>query len=50
MSRDFAKLKEKWDKRYITEDTLRKYVILHDKNSNVGISAEEFTLITGLEY
>ena len=50
MSRDFEKLKTKWDMNYITEETLRKYVVLHEKNPNVGITAEEFTEITGIEY
>ena len=50
MSRDYAKLKAKWDKNYITEETLRKYVLLHEKNEKIGITAEEFTEITGIEY
>lgn len=50
MSKDFEKLKAKWDAGYITEDTLRKYVVLHSKNPAVGITAEEFTEITGIDY
>ena len=39
----FEKLKAKWDKGYITEETLRGYVELNEKRPGRGITAEEFT-------
>ena len=46
----YDELKEKWDNGYIREDTMRTWVKVHIKNPQKGISAEEFTEITGIAY
>lgn len=43
-------LKDSWDNGYITEETLRGWVELNDKKPGKGITAAEFTEITGIEY
>ena len=49
-SEKFNELKESWDNGYITEETLRGWVKLNDKKPGKGITASEFTEITGIEY
>ncbi|RHV66761.1 XkdX family protein [Roseburia sp. OM02-15] len=43
-------LKERWDKDYITKDTLKGWVVLNEKRAGKGITAEEYKEITGEEY
>ena len=50
MSARYSQLKEKWDRGYITEETLRGWVELNDKKPGAGITAEEFEQITGRKY
>ena len=50
MSDKFEELKAKYEKQYITETTLRGWVLLNDKRPGRGITAEEFELITGIVY
>lgn len=50
MSYDFEKLKNKWDLGYITINTLKKWVELNKKKNSVGITEQEFKVITGEEY
>ena len=49
-SKMFATLKDKWDHGYITEETLRGWVALNETKPGKGITAEEFTEITGIDY
>lgn len=49
-SKKFEQLKEKWDKGYITIETLAGYVELNDKKAGKGITREEFEEITGIPY
>ena len=49
-SKKFDALKEKWDKDYITRDTLKGWVALNEKRAGKGITAEEYKEITGEEY
>ena len=46
----FEELKQSYDNGYITSNSLRKWVKVHDKNPERGITAAEFTEITGEEY
>lgn len=46
----FEKLKDKWLKGYITEETLRGWVALNAKRPGKGITPEEFEQITGETY
>lgn len=46
----FEELKAKYEKNYITIETLRGWVVINDKKPGRGITAEEFTEITGIEY
>lgn len=49
-SADFSRLQKNYEMNYVTIEQLRRYVALHEKRASVGISAEEFTEITGEEY
>lgn len=49
-SKRFDTLKEKWDKDYITRDTLKGWVALNEKRAGKGITAEEYEEITGEDY
>ena len=39
-SKKFDMLKERWDKDYITKDTLKGWVVLNEKRAGKGITAE----------
>lgn len=43
-------LKEKWDKDYITKDTLKGWVALNERKASKGITAAEYEEITGEKY
>lgn len=45
----FEELKEKWDKGYISIETLKGWVRLYEKKGK-GITREQFEEITGLPY
>lgn len=49
-SKKFDTLKDKWDKDYITKDTLKGWVALNEKRAGKGITAEEYKEITGEDY
>lgn len=49
-SKKFDMLKERWEKDYITKDTLKGWVALNEKRAGKGITAEEYKEITGEEY
>lgn len=49
-SKKFDMLKERWDKDYITKDTLKGWVVLNEKRAGKGITAEEYKEITGEDY
>ena len=49
-SADFEKLKEQYDKGYMTKATLKKWVQIHEKRPDRGITAEEYKEITGEDY
>ena len=49
-SNDFEKLKERYEINYITVDQLRRWVAINARRSTLGITATEFTEITGLPY
>lgn len=46
----FEQLKNKWELHFITIDTLRKWVVINSRNPRLGITAEQFTEITGEDY
>ena len=46
----FEELNSKYQKNYITIETLRGWVVINDKKPGRGITAEEFEEITGIEY
>ena len=46
----FEALKDKWSKGWITEATLRRWVVLNEKRPGAGITAEQFKEITGEKY
>ena len=50
MNNDFVKLSEKYKHKYITKKTLRKWVLLNKQKPSIGITAEEYALITGEVY
>ncbi len=50
MSDKFLELQEKYRKHYITDATLRGWVLLNDKKPGRGITAEEFEIITETAY
>lgn len=50
MSPRFESLKAKWEKRYITDQTLRGWVALNDVKPGKGITASEYEEITGNPY
>jgi len=43
----FEKLKSKWEKGYITQSTLKGWVVLNWKKPGAGITEEEYQAITG---
>ncbi len=49
-SAKFEELKAKYEKNYITKDTLKKWVVINNKRPGAGITAEEYKQITGDEY
>lgn len=49
-SNDFEKLKERYEINYITVDQLRRWVAINARRSTLGITAAEFTEITGEDY
>lgn len=49
-SKRFDSLQEKWEKDYITKDTLKGWVALNMKRAGKGITAEEYKEITGEDY
>lgn len=46
----FEKLKAKWEKGYVTIETLRGWVALNAEKPGKGITAEQFKAITGMDY
>ena len=46
----YDELKEKWEKGYITDDTLRGWVELNKRKPTKGITAEQYEEITGNPY
>ena len=46
----FEELYNKWQKNYITIDTLRGWVRINQKKPGRGITEEEFKEITGVDY
>lgn len=46
----FNELKEKWEKGYITAETLQGWVRINEKRPEKGITPEEYELITGEPY
>lgn len=49
-SKKFSMLRDKWEKDYITKDTLKGWVSLNEKRNGKGITPEEYKEITGEEY
>lgn len=49
-SKMYDSLKEKYDKEYITKETLQGWVRLNTKKASKGITAEEYEEITGEAY
>lgn len=49
-SAKYAHLLAQYKKNYITVATLRKWVVINEKKSGAGITAEEFKEITGEDY
>ena len=49
-SAKFEELKAKYEKNYITKDTLKKWVVINNKRQGAGITAEEYKQITGEKY
>ena len=49
-SKMYDSLKEKYDKEYITKETLQGWVRLNEKKASKGITAEEYEEITGEAY
>ena len=50
MSTQFNDLKRRYEMNYITIDQLRRWVVINQKKPELGITAEEFKLITGQDY
>lgn len=46
----FEKLKDKWEKGYITKVTLQGWVELNSKRPGKGITPEQYKAITGEGY
>ena len=46
----YEELNTKYQKNYITIETLRGWVVINDKKPGRGITAEEFEEITGIGY
>lgn len=46
----FEELKNKYEKNYITIETLRGWVVINQKKPGRGITEEEFKEITGIDY
>lgn len=49
-SANFDRLKDQYDKGYMTKDTLRKWVQINEKKPGRGITPEEYKEITGEDY
>jgi maleate cis-trans isomerase len=47
MSSRYDTLRAKWERGYITKETLKGWVALNDKKAGAGITAEEYEEITG---
>lgn len=50
MSEKYENLKTKWEKGYISRETLAGWVALNTKKPGKGITPEEYEAITGEEY
>lgn len=50
MSEKFNMLKERWDRGYISDATLRGWVAINERKAGAGITKEEYEQITGREY
>lgn len=50
MSAKYAMLKERWSMGYITDATLRGWVVVNDRSPGSGITVEEYEEITGKPY
>lgn len=49
-SKKFEDYKSKYEKNWITKETLRKWVAIYEKLPDMGITAEEYQEITGEPY
>ena len=49
-SPNFYIYKTRYELNYITEEQLRRWVVLNKKNNKLGITEEEFKEITGKDY
>jgi uncharacterized protein (UPF0305 family) len=49
-SAKFEELNERYQKKYVTKATLKKWVQINDKKSSAGITPEEYKEITGEVY
>lgn len=49
-SPNFETYKSRYELNYITEEQLRRWVVLNKKNPKIGITEEEFKEITGKDY
>lgn len=50
MSKDFEKLRKSYEHHFITISQLKRWVKLNKKNSHLGITPDEYKLITGQDY
>lgn len=49
-SEDFERLQTNYSFNFVTKAQLRRYVVIHGKRPEYGITSEEFTEITGETY
>ena len=49
-SEDFERLQTNYSFNFVTKAQLRRYVVIHEKRPEYGITAVEFTEITGEAY
>lgn len=50
MSAQYDDLKRRYELNYITIEQLRRWVAINQKKPALGITAEEFKMITGQSY
>ena len=49
-SKNFEVYKQRYQLNYITEDQLKRWVVLNAQNPKVGITVAEYKEITGKDY